>query len=174
MTFPLVWLLNPNLTCTFVARSGFGCCGDVVVCGGDGAGAPSDLSPPVALPPPCTMPNSTHVTPLAFDNILHLRYVASSSQSTRSSNQIMRTAWQRLIRFVATDGRTLYGEPILPSPDFDLGNTTAGTGLKAKSLLARTCLTPPVQPRCPRKLSLSKSSLVPWPKRMSQSSVASV
>lgn len=44
----------------------------------------------------------------------------------------MRTAWQRLIRFVATDGRTLYGEPILPSPDFDLGNTTAGTGLKAK------------------------------------------
>ncbi|KAH7028667.1 hypothetical protein B0J12DRAFT_683338 [Macrophomina phaseolina] len=44
----------------------------------------------------------------------------------------MRTAWQRLIRFVATDGRTLYGEPILPSPDFDLGNTRPDTNLKAK------------------------------------------
>ena len=39
--------------------------------------------------------------------------------------------WERLIRFVATDGRTLYGEPILPSPDFDLGNTTAETKLNA-------------------------------------------
>lgn len=44
----------------------------------------------------------------------------------------MRTAWQRLIRFVATDGRTLYGEPILPSPDFDLGNTRPDANLKAK------------------------------------------
>lgn len=44
----------------------------------------------------------------------------------------MKTAWQRLIRFVATDGRTLYGEPILSNPDFDLGNTTRETGLKAK------------------------------------------
>jgi hypothetical protein len=40
--------------------------------------------------------------------------------------------WKRLIRFVATDGRTLRGEPILPSPDFDLGFTTAETKLKAK------------------------------------------
>ncbi|GME37370.1 Fumarylacetoacetate hydrolase [Neofusicoccum parvum] len=45
---------------------------------------------------------------------------------------MMKTAWSRLIRFVATDGRTLYGEPILPSADFDLGNTTAETDLKAK------------------------------------------
>ena len=44
----------------------------------------------------------------------------------------MSVAWQRLIRFVATDGRTLRGEPILPSPDFDLGSTTEQTGLKAK------------------------------------------
>ncbi|KAG7284640.1 hypothetical protein NEMBOFW57_009248 [Staphylotrichum longicolle] len=44
----------------------------------------------------------------------------------------MKVAWERLIRFVATDGRTLYGEPILPSPEFDLGNTTAETKLKAK------------------------------------------
>jgi hypothetical protein len=44
----------------------------------------------------------------------------------------MTVAWNRLIRFVATDGRILRGEPILPSPDFDLGNTTSETQLKAK------------------------------------------
>lgn len=41
-------------------------------------------------------------------------------------------SWKRLIRFVADDGRTLYGEPILPDPAFDLGNTTETTGLRAK------------------------------------------
>ena len=40
--------------------------------------------------------------------------------------------WDRLIRFIATDGRELRGEPILPSPDFDVGTTTEETGLKAK------------------------------------------
>jgi hypothetical protein len=40
--------------------------------------------------------------------------------------------WDRLIRFIATDGRELRGQPILPSPDFDVGTTTAETGLKAK------------------------------------------
>jgi hypothetical protein len=44
----------------------------------------------------------------------------------------MAIAWNRLIRFVATDGRILRGEPILPSPDFDLGSTTAETQLQAK------------------------------------------
>lgn len=44
----------------------------------------------------------------------------------------MKTAWQRLIRFVATDGRVLYGEPILPRPDFDLGDTNEQTGLQAR------------------------------------------
>jgi hypothetical protein len=44
----------------------------------------------------------------------------------------MKVAWQRLIRFVATDGRILRGEPILPFPNFDLGDTTEGTGLKAR------------------------------------------
>lgn len=44
----------------------------------------------------------------------------------------MKVAWQRLIRFVATDGRVLHGEPILPSPDFDLGTTTEDTKLQAK------------------------------------------
>lgn len=40
--------------------------------------------------------------------------------------------WDRLIRFIATDGRELRGQPILPSPDFDVGTTTEQTGLKAK------------------------------------------
>lgn len=44
----------------------------------------------------------------------------------------MGVCWDRLIRFVATDGRTLRGEPILPSPDFDLGTVTEQTGLKAR------------------------------------------
>lgn len=44
----------------------------------------------------------------------------------------MRVAWSRLIRFVATDGRTLYGEPILTNPDFDIGDTTEKSGLQAK------------------------------------------
>src|SRR5690242_12933339 len=40
--------------------------------------------------------------------------------------------WDRLIRFIATDGRELRGQPILPSSDFDVGTTTEATGLKAK------------------------------------------
>jgi len=40
--------------------------------------------------------------------------------------------WSRLIRFIATDGRILRGEPILPKPDFDLGHTTEETELAAK------------------------------------------
>lgn len=44
----------------------------------------------------------------------------------------MKTAWQRLIRFVAADGRILYGEPVLPRPDFDLGDTNEQTGLQAR------------------------------------------
>jgi 2-keto-4-pentenoate hydratase/2-oxohepta-3-ene-1,7-dioic acid hydratase in catechol pathway len=44
----------------------------------------------------------------------------------------MRLAWQRLIRFVSTDGRILRGEPILPSPDFDVGKATESTRLRAK------------------------------------------
>lgn len=33
---------------------------------------------------------------------------------------------------MAADGRVLYGEPIMPDPDFDLGITTEQTGLEAK------------------------------------------
>jgi hypothetical protein len=44
----------------------------------------------------------------------------------------MKVAWDTLIRFEATDGRVLRGEPILPSPEFDIGTTTSETNLKAK------------------------------------------
>lgn len=44
----------------------------------------------------------------------------------------MSVPWTRLIRFVATDGRVLRGEPILPFPDFDLGNVSEATKLQAK------------------------------------------
>ena len=44
----------------------------------------------------------------------------------------MATNWDRLIRFVSTDGRELRGEPILPSADFDVGTTTEETDLTAK------------------------------------------
>ena len=44
----------------------------------------------------------------------------------------MKVAWQILIRFVSTDDKILYGEPILPSPDFDLGKVTEKDELKAK------------------------------------------
>lgn len=47
----------------------------------------------------------------------------------------MKVPWTRLIRFVATDGRVLRGEPILPSPDFDLGNITQADALKAKVIV---------------------------------------
>ena len=44
----------------------------------------------------------------------------------------MQLPWKRLIRFVSTDGRTLRGEPILPSEGFDLGSTTEDTKLQAR------------------------------------------
>ena len=33
----------------------------------------------------------------------------------------MKVVWDRLIRFVAADGRVLRGQPRLPHPDYDLG-----------------------------------------------------
>ncbi|KAH7257977.1 hypothetical protein BKA59DRAFT_415307 [Fusarium tricinctum] len=44
----------------------------------------------------------------------------------------MKVAWQRLIRFVSTDGRILRGEPILPTPEFDIGDTVEQTRLQAR------------------------------------------
>ena len=44
----------------------------------------------------------------------------------------MKLSWERLIRFIATDGRLHVGEPILPSPDYDLGDVTEASKLQAK------------------------------------------
>ncbi|KAF1922894.1 uncharacterized protein M421DRAFT_426389 [Didymella exigua CBS 183.55] len=46
----------------------------------------------------------------------------------------MQLTWKRLIRFEAADGRILYGEPVLPSPDFDIGNLKESDQLQAKVL----------------------------------------
>lgn len=40
--------------------------------------------------------------------------------------------WKRLIRFIATDGRTLRGEPILENPKIDLGFITEADKLQAR------------------------------------------
>ena len=53
------------------------------------------------------------------------------SVSQKSSSE-MKLAWERLIRFISTDGRTLRGEPILQSPDLDLGKVTESSRLQAK------------------------------------------
>ncbi|KAJ6179283.1 hypothetical protein N7519_009744 [Penicillium mononematosum] len=44
----------------------------------------------------------------------------------------MSLPWKRLIRFIATDGRTLRGEPILPTPTTDLGFITESDSLQAR------------------------------------------
>lgn len=44
----------------------------------------------------------------------------------------MKPAWKRLIRFEDTQGRTLYGEPILPSADFDIGKVKEADGVTAR------------------------------------------
>lgn len=47
----------------------------------------------------------------------------------------MKPIWDRLIRFEAADGRILRGEPILPSPTFDLGLLTDEDKLEAKIIV---------------------------------------
>lgn len=47
----------------------------------------------------------------------------------------MKVAWERLIRFVAADGRVLRGQPILPSPDYDLGNHKQKDNLTANVIV---------------------------------------
>ncbi len=49
----------------------------------------------------------------------------------------MKVAWERLIRFVATDGRILRGQPILPSHDYDLGNHQGKDDLKANVIVGK-------------------------------------
>ena len=48
----------------------------------------------------------------------------------------MKVAWARAIRFVASDGRILRGEPILPTADLDVGTASTENGeLKAKVIV---------------------------------------
>ena len=47
----------------------------------------------------------------------------------------MKTVWERLIRFEDTSGRVVYGEPILPDADFDIGKVTESNALQAKVLV---------------------------------------
>ena len=49
----------------------------------------------------------------------------------------MKVAWARLIRFVAADGRVLRGQPILPNPDYDLGNHKEKDNLKANVIVGK-------------------------------------
>lgn len=46
----------------------------------------------------------------------------------------MPVAWKRLIRFIATDGRELYREPLRPIPGFDLGQYLNSVKHEAKLL----------------------------------------
>lgn len=43
-------------------------------------------------------------------------------------------AWKWPIHFIATDGRELYGEPLHPTPGFDLGQSLNSVNLEAKLL----------------------------------------
>lgn len=51
---------------------------------------------------------------------------------TKKKSEAMSLPWKRLIRFIATDGRTLRGEPILPTPTTDLGFITESNNLQAR------------------------------------------
>lgn len=47
----------------------------------------------------------------------------------------MKVAWNRAIRFITTDDRVLYGEPILSDPELDLGKLREGDKLQAKVIV---------------------------------------
>lgn len=49
----------------------------------------------------------------------------------------MKVVWERLIRFVATDGRVLRGQPRLPNPDYDLGTFNEGDNLEANVIVGK-------------------------------------
>lgn len=87
----------------------------------------------------CRQRQRTPAELISSSNHIHITYHQHNSH-WNSTNTIvylrhkeskMAPNWDRLIRFIATDGRELRGQPILPSPDFDVGSTTEATGLKA-------------------------------------------
>lgn len=53
-------------------------------------------------------------------------------KTKNKESENMSLPWKRLIRFIATDGRTLRGEPILPTPTTDLGFITESDKLQAR------------------------------------------
>jgi hypothetical protein len=73
-------------------------------------------------------------SPLSFRHrgIINRYFSTLSNYISIFSPNTSMPSWDRLIRFVSTDGKTLRGEPILPSPDFDVGTTTEETKLQAK------------------------------------------
>lgn len=50
----------------------------------------------------------------------------------QKNTESMSLPWKRLIRFIATDGRIIRGEPILPTPTTDLGFITESDKLQAR------------------------------------------
>jgi hypothetical protein len=67
-----------------------------------------------------------------YRGIINRSFSTLSNHISIFSPNTSMPSWDRLIRFVSTDGKTLRGEPILPSPDFDVGTTTEETKLQAK------------------------------------------
>jgi hypothetical protein len=49
----------------------------------------------------------------------------------------MKVAWQRAIRFVASDGRIIRGEPLLPQSDYILGSESEPVDLKARVIVGQ-------------------------------------
>lgn len=70
---------------------------------------------------------------LLYVNLLQI--LPASTRTVYHVSFIMSVAWQRLIRFVATDGRVLRGDPILPHKAYDLGSVTAEDKLQAKVIV---------------------------------------
>jgi hypothetical protein len=49
----------------------------------------------------------------------------------------MKVAWQRAIRFVASDGRIIRGQPLLPQSDYILGSESEPVDLKARVIVGQ-------------------------------------
>lgn len=55
----------------------------------------------------------------------------------------VKVPWKRLIRFLDEDGKTQFGDAVVPSPDFDIGIPE-----NARSLKARIISGDPLSPAC--------------------------
>lgn len=76
---------------------------------------------------------TTTIMPLTTRYKIRIRLLTHFKISSVENLSLKMTLpWKRLIRFIATDGRTLRGEPILPSPETDLGFITEADQLQAR------------------------------------------